>query len=480
LSVKTKHCKICILGAGPAGVGAAHEFAQAGRGSDVLVLDRNASAGGLSRTELFDGHRFDVGPHRFFTKNSEVDVLWRGALGDDFRPVSRLTRIFYKNEFFLYPVSAMDALPKMGSVEAVHALASYAWALVAKNADRAETFEDWVTAKFGRKLYDSFFKTYTEKVWGIPCHQIGADWAAQRIKGLDLIEVAKNALGMAFSGRPKTLADEFDYPTLGAGMMYERLAELSADGGVRFSYETDVRTIERKGERITGLVAETPDGPLRVTADVFLSTLPVTRLLAAVKPALDPDVLDACEALYFRDHITVNLVIDGSDLFPDQWIYVHAPDVQMARLANYSNFSDRMAGRPNTTPVSVEYFVFRSDPLWGMDDSGLIDLAKDELMRMGLVPPGAAGEGWVVRETDSYPTYFLGFEGAFRRVQQAVDGFDNLQPAGRGGLYKYNNMDHSLYSGLLAARNLLSPEGPRYDVWQINIDAEYHEAARRI
>lgn len=470
---------VCILGAGPAGLGSAWELAASGWGKDVLVIDANSKAGGLARTEIFDGHRFDVGPHRFFTKNKEVDALWHEALGKDFRPVQRLTRIYYKKKFFLYPVSAFDALPKMGPVQAVQALASYAYAFVAKDASKAQTFEQWVTAKFGTRLYESFFKTYTEKVWGISCDEIGADWAAQRIKGLDLLEVAKNAFGVALGTKPKTLVDEFDYPALGAGQMYEAMAQRAQEKGVEFLFHSRVEKLRHKDGRVTELQVQTGDGPVLVTAEDFITTIPITRLLSALDPVVSGEVSRACEQLYYRDHITVNLIVDRSDLFPDQWIYVHSPQVRMARLANYSNFSEKMSAKAGMTPISIEYFVFRTDDLWSMDDAQLVDLASAEIEKMGLIPSGTVKQGWVVRETDSYPTYYLGYEQPYALVRGAIDGFENLHPAGRGGLYKYNNMDHSLYSGLLAARNLMQ-EGDPYDVWKINIDAQYHESGHRV
>ncbi len=478
-AIKQRKVGVCILGAGPAGLGSAWELAHKGMGKEVLVIDANSRPGGLARTEIFDGHRFDVGPHRFFTSNKEVNTLWHQTLGDDFRSVQRLTRIYYKNKFFLYPVSAFDALPKMGPVQAVWALASFAFAFVAKDASKAETFEQWVTAKFGTKLYESFFKTYTEKVWGIPCNEIGADWAAQRIKGLDLLEVAKNAFGVALGTRPKTLVDEFDYPVLGAGQMYEALARRAQEKGVDFLFSARVKKVNHKNNVIKSILVETKEGPLRIRSEKFITTIALTRLLAMLNPAPDAEVLEACSHLYFRDHITVNLIVDTEGLFPDQWIYVHAPQVRMARLANYSNFSDKMAARPGMTPISVEYFVFRTDDLWSMKDRDLIELATDEMEHMGLVSSGTIAGGWVLRETDSYPTYYLGYKKPYTIVRRTLDGFGNLQPAGRGGLYKYNNMDHSLYSGILAARNVLE-DGGRYDVWKINIDAQYHESAKRV
>jgi len=473
----TKRCEIAILGAGPAGLGAAWELARQGR-RDVIVVDRNTRPGGLARTEQQDGHRFDVGPHRFFTPNKEVDALWHEVLGADFRPVQRLTRIYYREKFFLYPVSALDALPKLGPVQAAWALASYAAAALTRDPARATTFEEWVSAQFGRKLYESFFKTYTEKVWGIPCNQIGAAWASQRIKGLDLWGVAKNAVG-ALARKPKTLADEFDYPTLGAGQMYERMAERATAAGHTFLMPAEVVGAELDGPCLRAVTLAGPGGRVRLEAGQFITTLPITRFLTLLSPPPADEAVRACSELYYRDHLTVNLVVGKTGLFPDQWIYVHAPEVQMARLANYLNFSPAMAGRPGTTPLSVEYFVFRKDPLWARPDGELVAFAVDELRRMKLLDPAAVEQGFVVRETDSYPTYYLGFEGAYAKVQAAMDGLQNVLPAGRGGMYKYNNMDHSLYSGLLAARNVLGAPGAPFDLWKINIDAEYHESASR-
>lgn len=477
--MRTIRAEFCILGAGPAGLGAAWELVRNGR-TDVVVADRNPVAGGLSRTEVHDGNRFDVGPHRFFTKNREVLGLWREVLGNDLRPVKRLTRIYYDGKFFLYPVSALDALPKLGPVQAGHALLSYLWAVARYDAGRAATFEDWVRAQFGDKLYRSFFKTYTEKVWGIPCAEIGATWASQRIKGLDMLEVVRHALGVLRGSRPKTLAEEFDYPRLGAGMMYERMAERLADKGVRFLWDTTATRVHRVGDVVRSVDARGPGGDLRIEAGQVLTTIPITHFLDAIEPSVGAETKRSVDALYYRDHITVNLVADRADLFPDQWIYVHSPDVRMARLANYNNFSADMAARKGTSVLGVEYFVFRTDDLWGRSDDALVALASDEVARMGLVPRGSVARGFVRRETEAYPTYFLGFEPHFRAVKAAMGRLGRVSPAGRGGLYKYNNMDHSLYSGLLAGRDLTDPERRRWDVWAINIDAEYQEGSERI
>ena len=468
----------CVIGAGPAGLGAVTELTKHGV-TDILIVDRNSVVGGLARTEDFGDARFDVGPHRFFSKNEEINTLWHETLGPDFRSVSRLTRIFYKGKLFLYPVKAGDVFSKLGLVESAHVGYSYAVAQVSRGG-QAQTFEEWVTKKFGRKLYETFFKTYTEKVWGIPCDQIGAEWAAQRIKGLDLAQVVKNALPWGRAKGIKTLVDEFDYPVRGAGQMYEVMAQNAQSLGVELSLETDVVSFDREGANLRSVVVRGSDGELRrIRARHFFNSAPLTRFCQLLTPSPPEPVARAAEALYYREHVTVNLLLDGEDLFPDQWIYVHSPDVKMARLANYNNFSDSMVKAKNKTAVSVEYFTFKHEELWRLPDEDLMDLAVAELDRMGLAGRGRVEGRWVVRETESYPTYYLGFEEPYSVLKAHLGGFANLSPIGRGGMYKYNNQDHSTMSGILAARNYLKLEGSPYDVWSLNIDADYQESAAR-
>ncbi|MBN2498466.1 MAG: FAD-dependent oxidoreductase [Deltaproteobacteria bacterium] len=483
---KSISAEICILGAGPAGLAAAWELAQRGL-CDVVVLDRNASAGGLARTEAFEGSRFDVGPHRFFTANQEVLGLWRGLLGGELRPVRRLTRILYGERFYRYPIRAADALLRMGPIEAAAALLSYIRAKAHEDPFRAESFEQWVRARFGQRLYRRFFEAYTEKVWGVPCSLIAAEWSAQRIKGLDLVELLRRALGWGSGRRPKTLSEEFDYPRRGAGAMYERMAEILAARGVRFYFGVEVDRVERRQGRIETACA----GGLRVEAGRYISSLPVTRLLQLMRPAPDADVLSACRSLLFRDHLCVDLCVEASGLFADQWIYIHSPELCMARVVNYRNFSPHMAARPGLAPLGVEYFTFgsppgdlprttrRADALWHWPDTDVIQLAADELEAARLIPRGSVFRGRVRRERDAYPVYLLGYREPFERVRRAVAGLGNLYPVGRGGLFRYNNMDHAIYSGLLVARNLLAGE-EIHDPYRINADAEYQEAAARI
>jgi protoporphyrinogen oxidase len=467
----------CILGAGPAGLGAALELCKHGIHS-VVIIDRNHLPGGLARTERFGAARFDIGPHRFFTKNVEINRLWHETLGDDFRPVERMTRILFNHNLFGYPIKASDVVLKLGAVESAKALLSYAHARLAGRVGPV-TFEDWVVQKFGRKLYETFFKTYTEKVWGIPCNEIGAEWAEQRIKGLDIVQALRKAVFPESNGRAKSLVDRFHYPVLGAGQMYEVICEQVTALGAKLMLNTSVVGVTRTDDEISSVTVRTPGGGLiDVTASHFFSSIPITHFVKLLAPPESDSVRLAAETLYYRDHITVNLVVDGDDLFPDQWIYVHSPDVRMARIANYNNFSKSMVGESRKTGLSVEYFTFQTEDLWISSDDMLVELAADELDYLGLVRKRTIERAWVVRETESYPTYYLGFQEPYRVLRSCLERFTNLYPIGRGGMYKYNNQDHSTLTGILAARNYLRLSGYPHNIWDVNIDAEYHEEAR--
>ena len=475
---ESREYECVVLGAGPAAFGAVSELTKHGV-TDILVVDRNSRVGGLARTEVFGNARFDVGPHRFFTKSEEINRLWHETLGEDFRPVIRLTRIYYHGKFFLYPVKATDVFLKLGPVESARVAFSFASARLGRGKED-RTFEDWVVRRFGRKLFETFFETYTEKVWGIPCDQIGAEWAAQRIKGLDLLQVVKNAVLGGAGRNIKTLVEEFDYPVLGAGQMYEVMSEKAQEVGVRVMLDTSVVGYRQEDANIDSVVVEGPDGRRqKVRARHFFNSVPITHFFRMLDPPPPDPTLRAAEALFYREHITVNLLVDGDDLFPDQWIYIHSPDIKMARLANYNNFSKAMVGMEKKSALSAEYFTFQSEDLWQQTDQELIALAQEELALMGLVDKNAVEGSWVVRETESYPTYYLGFEEPYQVLKSHLDGFANLSPIGRGGMYKYNNQDHSAMSGILAARNYLKLPGSPYDVWSLNIEADYQEGAAR-
>lgn len=476
--MKTHNHECCILGAGPAGLGAALELTRNGV-SDILIVDRIHRVGGLARTERFDGSRFDVGPHRFFSKNHEINRLWHGMLGQDFRPINRLTRIYYKDRLFNYPIKTMDTLTKLGVIESLGLLISFSRSTIGKKYEPMN-FEEWVIQKFGQKLYETFFKIYTEKVWGIPCDQIGIEWAAQRIKDLDVVQVIKKMLFGSTRKRIRTLADRFDYPLLGAGQMYDAICEAVVSGGVDVKLETAVVKINRKDDVIGSIDIINPSGEQeRIIADTFFSSIPMTHFFNMLDYPETEVVMQAARSLYHRDHITVNLLVDGDNLFPDHWVYIHSSELKVARVTNFNNFSREMVGKKNKTALSAEYFSFQHEALWRKDDDKLKRLASQELDNMGLVDRKRVEQAWVVRDTEAYPVYYLGFQEPYNLLKSRLDDFKNIYHIGRGGMYKYNNQDHSMLSGILAARNHLQLDGSPYNLWNINIDAEYHEGAER-
>jgi protoporphyrinogen oxidase len=475
--MKSLSTECCILGAGPAGLATALELVSQGK-KDIILIDRNPIPGGLSRTVQKDNYRFDVGPHRFFTQNKEINKLWHNTLGKDFIPVDRLTRIYYKNKFFNYPIKAGDVITKLSPVELAHAIVSFAYAKTKINS-KDRSFEDWISNRFGKKLFDTFFKTYTEKVWGIPCSEIGAEWAAQRIKGLNLFEVVRNSFNFGKRNNIKTLVDQFDYPVKGAGQMYEAWSDTISKNGGQLFLGSSVDKIVAEDHKIKEIqFTSGANEKVRVQAGQYFSSIPITHFFY-LQDNIGNDIKKAIDSLYYREHITVDLLIDQEEVFPDQWIYIHSPDVRMARIANYNNFSKYMVNHEPKTALSVEYFVFQSEELWKMSDQELIELASRELALMKLVEKQKIITGWVVRETESYPTYYLGFREHYEVIKNEINKFQNLYPIGRGGMYKYNNQDHSILSGILAARNYSGRTTGKYDLWNINEEDEYHEGSTR-
>jgi len=469
-----KNYKCCIIGTGPAGLGAAIELKKNGI-DDIIMIDRNKKIGGLSRTDVIDGIRYDVGPHRFYTNSKEINRIWHETLGKDFIPVNRLTRIYYKNKYFLYPINAIDSLSKLGLIESLYALFSFVHSKTFHHNSQPATFENWVIQRFGKKLYKTFFKTYTEKVWGISCDQIGAEWAAQRIKGLDIMQIINNALlGSSKKNKIKTLVENFNYPILGAGQMYEAMTDNLVAQGVEILLDTEVVAIHHDNYKVNSIDVITSQGnKINISAEQYFSSIPMTRFFKMLHLPLSEPIQTAADTLYFRDHITVDLLVNQDDLFPDQWIYIHSPDVKMVRLANYKNFSKAM-GCKNKTPLSVEYFVFQHENIWKYSDESIQSLAIEELEYLGIVKKETIEKANIVRETETYPSYFLGFQEPYKVLKKYLDQFINLCPIGRGGLYKYNNQDHSILSGLCAARNYIKlKQYPYYNIWDINTDSEY-------
>jgi len=475
-NINSKSYECCIIGAGPAGLGVAYELVKNGV-KDILIIDKNKLAGGLARTEVFNGTRFDVGPHRFYTKNKEVDKIWHDTLGSLFQPVTRFSRIYYKNKYFNYPIKPIDVLIKMGPLDSLNVMFSFLASQMSKK-NKPITFEEWIVQKLGRKLYETFFKTYTEKVWGIPCNQIGAEWAAQRIKGLDLLEVFKNALLGGKNKKIKTFVEKFYFPVLGAGQMYETMCEKLVSQGVELMLESKVIRFNRQDNTVKSIDVLKSDGEkININAKQFFSSVPLAHYFRMLNPVESHQILDSAEMLRYRDHITVDLLIGRKKVFPDQWIYVHSPDVKTARISNYKNFSKKMVEDENKTGLCVEYFTNMSDNLWNKTDEFLAALAISELEKMCLIKRGDVQRYWIIRETEAYPIYYLGFGDHYNLLKSRIDQFVNFYSIGRAGMHKYNNQDHSLISGVLAARNYLKLPGSPYVLWDINVDAEYYESA---
>jgi len=464
---------LIIVGGGPSGMAAALEAVR--NGARPTVIERLDRVGGLARTIERGGCRFDIGPHRFFTLNEEVRNLFVEVCGEDLRNVPRLTRIFYKRKYFNYPLTPLNALFGMGILSSVQILLSYIAARLRRIVSRPElrSFEDWVIDRFGRRLYETFFKTYTEKVWGIPCTRIGADWAGQRIKGLSLIAAIMNALFHSKKKVIKTLVDQFYYPRLGAGQLYEKMETLVVAGGGVVRKKCEVLRIRRDGFRATSVEYRDETGALAtLDGDFFLSSAPLTELLTQLDPPPPDAVLEAARSLRYRNHVGVNLVIEGAAPFPDNWIYVHSPDVRMARISDYLNFSADMSGSPNIHALTIEYFCFAGDDIWESSDEQLVERAVAELATMGIAH-GRVVEGFAVRSEKAYPVIEIGYEAKIETIKEFLDRFENLLPIGRSGMFKYNNQDHAMATGLFATRTALGKG--RFDPWLVNIDGMYHE-----
>jgi protoporphyrinogen oxidase len=463
------HQPIAVLGAGPAGLTAGYVLAQAAE--PVVVFEADAQVGGLARTVVRDGYRFDLGGHRFFTKSDEVQSLWEEVLGDELLVRSRLSRIYWRKRFIDYPLRLGDVVRKVGPIELVRCAASYLTAVVRRGGRDAQTFEQWVCARFGPRLYELFFKAYTEKVWGVPATEIRAEWAAQRIRTLSFWRVVRAAL-LRDGGNVHSLIERFHYPRLGPGQMWEAMAaEIVAAGGEL-----------RMGARVTrielrdGTVRAVHAGGERVEVEHVISSLPLRDVVAIADPPAPPEVLAAARGLRYRDFLTVALVVHGEDLFPDNWIYVHDPDVRVGRIQNFRAWSAAMVPDAARTCVGLEYFCFEGDDLWNASDLELVARATSELDRIGLAPASRVEAGHVVRVPKAYPIYDAAYEERVRTVRAWLDRISNLQQVGRNGLHRYNNADHSMLTALRAVEN--ARLGCDHDLWALNSDGEYHEERR--
>jgi protoporphyrinogen oxidase len=467
---------VVVIGAGPAGLTAAYVLATR-YGIESTILEGDSQVGGISRTVERDGWRFDIGGHRFFTKVKEVEELWHEILPDeDFLLRPRMSRIFYKDKYYDYPLKASNALKNLGIWEAFLCVMSYLWARIRPPKDQS-TLEGWIVARFGRRLYGHFFKTYNEKLWGVPVNKLPADFAAQRIKNLSLFNAVVNALMPKRNQKSITsLIEEFQYPKYGPGMMWERCTELVEALGCKVIMDTRVVGIRHENGRAVAVIAESEEGGrTEYACDHVISSMPISKLLKAMEPAPAADVTKAADDLGYRDFLTVALVVPEEYSFPDNWIYVHSPDVQVGRIQNFGSWSPYLV-KEGRTCLGLEFFVFEGDETWNRPDADLIEQGKRELGILGLVDPGKVEAGYVVRMPKAYPFYDEHYKDNVAHIVEWLDdSAPNVHPVGRNGMHRYNNQDHSMYTAMLTAENIAT--GSDHDVWSVNVEEEYHETA---
>ena len=465
--------RVVIMGAGPAGLTAAWELSR--HGVDVVVWEADPIyVGGISRTVEIDGFHFDVGGHRFFSKSPEVNEVWRQIMPDDFIDCPRLSRIYYKGKYFNYPLEAVNAFLNLGPLETARVLLSYIKARLSP-IHPEPSFADWVTNRFGLRLFQIFFKSYTEKVWGISCNEISADWAAQRIKGLSLREAIINAVaGKKAPQTAKTLIRQFFYPRLGPGQMWEKAAALVRNAGGVIEMDRKVTKVHWDSTGVTHISGVDHKGEIFQQAGTrFISSIPLQELILAFDPPAPPEIIKAAKSLRYRDFITVCLVVKRAKVFPDTWIYIHDPSVRVGRVQNFKNWSAAMVPSPDLTTLGLEYFCFEGDGIWTSPDEELRALAVKEAAQIGLIKPEEAINAFIVRMPKAYPIYDHHYREHVGVIRSWLERFTNIQPVGRNGMHHYNNQDHSMMTALLAARNI---QGGNYDCWKVNTDAEYLEA----
>jgi protoporphyrinogen oxidase len=458
-----------VLGAGPAGLTAAHVLAS--RGVQGAVYEADGAVGGIAKTVKFDGYRFDLGGHRFYTKLGPVQRLWEETLGEDFLVRSRMSRIYYGGRLFNYPLRAHDVFRGLGMLESARCALSYVrWRRRLRHHEPS-SFEEWVTLHFGRRLYDAFFRSYTEKVWGIPGSEIKAEWAAQRIQDFNLWAALLGILGLR-SGHAPTLIEEFHYPRLGPGQMWEELASSVSGRGVPVHLNVRCESVSHAAGRAEAITLASDGVEQELAVDGVVSTIPLSDLVLSLDPAAPEDVRSAARRLRYRALCLVAVMTDQAEPFPDNWIYIHDPRVRAGRVQNFGAWSPDLVPKGSTC-LGVEYFCFEDDDIWGMDDESAVELAISELAKLELVDPSRVTNGVKVRVPRAYPMYDSSYREAVAVIRGYLDHFENLVTCGRNGLHRYNNQDHSMWTAALATRNLLA--GTEHDVWSVNTSGEYLE-----
>jgi protoporphyrinogen oxidase len=469
--------KIAIIGAGPAGLTAAYLLGK--NGCDVTVFEADPKyVGGISRTEVYKGYHFDIGGHRFFSKSKEVEDFWTEILGDDMLERPRSSSIYYNEQFFNYPLVASEALKKLGLFESALCVLSYFRSRIFP-VKKPVNFEEWVSNEFGKRLYRIFFKTYTEKVWGVPCTEISADWAAQRIKGLSLSSAIKNAFTPQKSKKKsrviKTLIDSFRYPKYGPGMMWEVCAEkaMQYDAGIKMNAKVSSLELVEGAWKIQLATGETFDG----FSDVICSA-PIRDIFTHITPAPPQAAVNAAKQLSYRDFLTVVLILKDKQHFTENWIYIHDPSVKVGRIQNFKSWSPYMVPDETMACFGLEYFCFEGDGLWNSTDEALMALGKKEIEKIGIAEAADVMDGYVVRQPKAYPVYDNNYIDKIEEIRKSLVLYSGLHLVGRNGMHKYNNQDHSMMTAMLAVKNILAGREV-YDLWQVNQDAEYHETGDR-
>ncbi|MFC1894698.1 FAD-dependent oxidoreductase [Candidatus Dependentiae bacterium] len=461
--------KVVIVGSGPAGLTAGFELLKNGN-FQVQLLEKDYCVGGLSKTTKYKSCKFDIGPHHFITESANIEKWWKDLMleeevkGNRFEELRRFTRIYYNKHFFHYPLQALNVLKGLSLFECIKCVLSYIKIRLfpIKNIS---SFQDWVTNKFGYRLFSIFFKTYTEKLWGISCKKISCDWAAQRIKGFSL----SKAMFYAFFGKwftknaPRTLSDKFYYPTDGAGTLWQKVADKIQENNGLINLNSDVVGIKHKDSKITSFLAVNSKsndfGAKKITkfkGDYFFSTMPIKNLILALDPLPNKKIVNAAKRLCYRSLITINLIVDKKDICPDHWLYIHEKEVDMVRIGNMNNFSLKMVDVKNHTALSLEYFTFFNDRLWNLSDDQLIELGKKELQKIGIVKKEKVLDGMVLREEYAYPVYIGNYKKDLNIVLNFLSKFSNLQLMGRNGLHRYNNMDIAMISAMEAVDKVLN------------------------
>jgi protoporphyrinogen oxidase len=473
--------RVVIIGAGPAGLTAAYQLTKSGVTSTVLEAD--SVVGGISRTVERDGWRFDIGGHRFFTKVQAVEDLWHEILDDDeFLQRPRKSHIYYRGKFYDYPIKPLNALRNLGPIEAVRCAGSYLWARVRPPRDQS-TLEGYVVANYGWRLYSHFFRTYNEKVWGVPASALSADWGAQRIKGMSLFQAVWEPLRARLPGRRRdrskqvtSLIDEFQYPKYGPGMMWERCLQKVEAAGTKVIMDTPVTRIRHAGGRAMSVVAESDGVATEYPADEVISSMPLSLLLRAMDPPAPPAVQRAADALNFRDFLTVALVVPADKVpWDDNWIYIHAPEVKTMRVQNFGSWSPFMV-KDGRNVLGLEYTVHEGDESWNATDDELVAQATCELETVGLMEARDVEAGYVVRMPKAYPVYDEGYNDNVEGLSAwLAEHAPNVHPVGRNGMHRYNNQDHSMYTAMLTVENIVA--GSNHDIWSVNVEQEYHEEA---